>query len=373
MKKPTNNFIVIVLALTFGAVSGVLASVIASSYLGRNLESLINSKELDLANSVYDRANLVIRDAKKVVVNQDVKIEETASSLQPVLVSAFKKNSSDNYYALEQADAFGLILSNDGWALLNGLKETNAQEVIKNYSVISYDKKVYSLDKAFSVKITGDGFVYLVRLKGAVNLPVRQIAGAYNLKPGMSVILLSADGKALLSSIVTKKHPNLILHSDRPDVSLVLADNIGSEFKNALVFNLGGDFVGWVDSDYAVRPNYTFLPAWRAFIAKSKSVFPSLGVNYLNLSVVKATALKVDKGAWLYGEDKNLAIISGGAADKAGLLEGDVITRINNQELDQNNDLAETISSYVAGETINVTYDRAGIIGEVNITLGEAK
>jgi len=234
-------------------------------------------------------------------------------------------------------------------------------------------KKSILLDKAFLVKITGDGNIALVHLKDATNLPVRQISGAYNLKPGTSVILLSPDGKTLLSSIVTKKRPEIILASDKPDIHLELANSISDEFKNALVFNLGGDFVGWVDGSKAVRPNYTFLPAWRAFIAKSKSVFPSLGVNYLNLAVIKAPTLKIDKGAWLKGDDENPAIIPGGVAAKAGLVEGDVITRINNQELDQNNDLAETISSYMAGETISVTYDRAGTIGELEITLGEAK
>jgi len=373
MKKPTNTFIAISCALVFGAISGGLASVITSSYLGENLKTLIDSKEVDIANSVYDRANLVIRDAKKVVVNQDVKIEETASSLQPVLVSAFKNNTNKNYYALESADAFGLILSNDGWVLLNGVKDTNSQDIIKDYSVVSYDKKIYTLDKAIVVKITGDGTISLVHLKDATNLPVRQMTGAYNLKPGTSIILLSPDGKTLLSSIVSKKRPALVLGSDKLDIHLEIANSLSDEFKNALVFNLGGDFVGWVDGSKAVRPNYTFLPAWRAFIAQSKSVFPSLGVNYLNLSVVKAPSLKVDKGAWLKGDDKNPAIIPGGVAARAGLLEGDVITRINNQELDQNNDLAETISSYMAGETISVTYDRAGVIGELEVTLGEAK
>ena len=372
MTKPTNTFIVIFFALIFGTISGCLSSVATSSYLGESLKSALNSKEVDIANSVYDRANLVIRDAKKVVVNQDVKIEETAASLQPVLVSGFKK-SSNGYYALENADAFGLILSNDGWVLLNGVKETNPQDIIKIYSIVSYDKKVYALDKAFLVKITGDGNIALVHLKNAANLPIRDIVGSYNLKPGSSVILLSPDGKTLFSSIVAKKRSGIILASDRPDVHLELANPVNDEFKNALVFDLGGSFVGWVDGSKAVRPNYTFLPAWRAFIAQSKSVFPSLGVNYLNLSVVKSPTLKVDKGAWLKGDDKTPAIIPGGVAARAGLMEGDVITRINNQELDQNNDLAETISSYMVGETISITYDRAGALNEVDVTLGEAK
>lgn len=372
MKKPTNNFISIVLALLFGAISGSLVSIATSAYLGDNLESIIDSKEIDIANSVYDRASLVIRDAKKVVVNQDVKIEETAASLQPVLVSAFK-NKTGEYYSLSEADAFGLILSNDGWVLLNGVKETSPTEIIKEYQVISYDKKIYEIDKAFLVKISGDGNVVLGHLKGAVNLPVRQMAGAYNLKPGTSVVILSADGKTLFTSIISKERPELLLKSDRPDIKINLNDTVSDDFKNALAFNLGGDFIGWIDSNKELRPNYVFLPAWRAFVTKAKSVFPALGVNYLNLSVVKAPKLKIDKGAWLKSDASSLAILPGGAAEKAGLKEGDVITRINNQELDQNNDLAEVISSYLAGETISLTYDRAGVINEISLVLGEAK
>ena len=185
---------------------------------------------------------------------------------------------------------------------------------------------------------------------------------------------MSADGKTLFSSIVSKKRPNILLSSDRPDIHLEIANPISDEFKNALVFNLGGDFVGFVDGSKAVRPNYTFFPAWRAFIAKSKSVFPSLGVNYLNLSAIKVPALKIDKGAWLKSSDsKQPAIIPGGVADKAGLKEGDVITRINNQELDENNDLAELLSSYLTGETVNLTYSRGGVISDVDVILGEAK
>jgi hypothetical protein len=372
MKKPVNLFIIILITLVFGATAGVLASIATTSVIGKNLTDLLNSKELDLANSVYDKANLVISNAKNVVVSQDVKIEETASSLQPVLVSAFKNNTT-GYYVLENADAFGLILSNDGWVLLNGLKDTNTAEIIKNYSVVSNDKKVYSLDQALVLKISGDGNLVLAHLKGALNLPVRKMMGAYDLKPGTSVILLSADGKTLLSSMISKKRPDIILSSDRPDIHLEISNSLSDEFKNALVFNLGGDFIGWVDGSKAVRPNYTFLPAWRAYISKSKSVFPSLGVNYLNLSTIKAPALNIDKGAWLKGDATHPAIVPGGVAEKAGLLEGDVITRINNQELDQNNDLAELLSVYMAGETVNVTYDRAGVVKELEITLGESK
>jgi hypothetical protein len=371
MKK--SNLIIIIIALLVGALAGAGASLVASSYLGKSLSATLDSKEVDIANSVYDRSNLVIRDAKKVVVNQDAKIEEVSSSLQPSLVSVFKKGAAD-YYAMSQADGFGLILSSDGWVFLNGLPETAPADVIKSYAAVSYDKKVYEIDKAFTIRVTGDGNAFLIHLKGASSLTTRPMAGAYDLKPGSSIMLLSADGQTLASSIIGKKRPNLLLSSDRPDVRLTIASPVTDDFKNGLVFDLSGSFVGWVDGGKAIRPNYVFFPAWRAFVAKSQAVFPALGVNYLNLAVIKAPALKLDKGAWLKnGDAAHPAVVAGSPAEKAGLKAGDVITRINNQELDQNNDLAELLSAYLAGETVDVTYSRNGVINDVNIVLGEAK
>jgi hypothetical protein len=371
MKKPNNLFILIIVALAFGALSGVAGSMVATSYWGKNLESL-TSRDVNLADSAYSRANLIIQDAKKVVVNQDVKIDETIASLQSVLLSAFKDNNKD-YYNLTAPEAYGFILSNDGWVILNGVKDTNL-EAVKKYSAISFDKKIYELDQAVTVKISGDGSIILAHLKSASNLSVRKMANPSDLQAGTTLLVVSPSGQTLISSLVVKKRPNLQLTSDRPDILLQLADNLGEEFKNSFVFNLGGDFVGFVDSDLQVRPNYVFLPAWRALVANQKSVFPYLGVNYLNLSIVKAPNLKVDKGAWLKSiETNSSAIIKNSPAEKAGLKEGDVIIRIDDQELDSAHDLSEVLSAYSAGDVVYVTYNRGGAQLGAEIKLGEIK
>lgn len=374
MKKPTNLFVLIIAAIAFGALSGVSGSILYNSYFAKTLDSVMGTKEIDLANSIYSRANLIIRDAKKVVVNQDVKVDETAAALQSVLLSAFKKDVTKDYYVLGNADAYGLILSNDGWVLLGGVKENSTIEEIKKYEVISYDKKIYELDQAISVKISGDGSVVLAHLKSANNLPVRQMALAADLKPGTTLLVVSPTGRTMVSSLVAKKRPVLQLTSDRPDISLELEDKLGADFKNSLVFNLGGDFVGFLDSNGLVRPNYVFLQAWRSLIAKQKSSFPSLGINYLDLSVLKVPALKIDKGAWIKSIDPTKpAIVKGGSADLVGFKEGDVITRIDAQEIDATHDLSEIISTYSAGDTIFIAYNRNGAQAGVEVKLGEAK
>lgn len=374
MKKPTNLFVLIVLALAFGTLAGVAGSMVATSYWGNNFSNLTGSGSIDLADSVYSRANLIIRDAKKVVVNQDVKISETIAALQPVLLSTFKNDNSSvkDYYDLKKPDAYGFILSNDGWVILNGVKDVNL-ELVKKYSTISHDKKMYDLDQAELVNITGDGSIILAHLKSVSNLPVRKMADFADLQPGTTLLVVAPSGQNLITSLVAKKRSALQLTSDRPDILLELSDKLGEEFKNSFVFNLGGDFVGFVDSDMEVRPNYVFLPAWRALISSLKSNFPSLGVKYLDLSTVKAPSLKIDKGAWLKTIDDSLAVTVNSPADKAGLKEGDVITRIDNQEVDASHDLSEIISSYSVGDLIYVTYNRGGTQTGVEIKLGEIK
>lgn len=374
MKKPTNLFILIIVALAFGTLAGVAGSVVATSYWGNDYSSLTSSGNIDLADSVYSRANLIIRDAKKVVVNQDVKINETIAALQAVLLSTYKNDNGvvRDYYNLKKPDAYGFILSNDGWIILNGVKDSNL-EMVKKYSAISYDKKIYELDQAVLVNITGDGSIILAHLKSVSNLPVRKMASFAELQPGTTLLVVAPSGQNLITSLVAKKRSALQLQSDRPDILLELSDKLGEEFKNSYVFNLGGDFVGFVDSDMEVRPNYVFLPAWRALIASSKSNFPSLGVNYLDLATVKAPSLKVDKGAWLKTVDDSLAVLENSPAAKAGLKDGDVITRIDNQEIDEAHDLSEIISSYSVGDLIYVTYNREGVQTGVEIKLGEIK
>jgi len=65
------------------------------------------------------------------------------------------------------------------------------------------------------------------------------------------------------------------------------------------------------------------------------------------------------------------AVLSGSPAEKAGLVAGDVITWINNQEITAQRDLADIIATYRAGEKITITYRRAGAEKTAEATLGK--
>lgn len=103
-------------------------------------------------------------------------------------------------------------------------------------------------------------------------------------------------------------------------------------------------------------------------------VRPQLGVRYMMITKAVATAnsLPVDYGALIIrGTANEMAVIPGSAADKAGLVENDIILEINGTKLDDKNQLAKVIQNFHAGDTINLKVYHKGEQKNVAITLTE--
>jgi serine protease Do len=76
---------------------------------------------------------------------------------------------------------------------------------------------------------------------------------------------------------------------------------------------------------------------------------------------------KDEKGAKV----KNVS--TGSAAEKAGLKEGDIITKIGDRKIENPEDLFDAIKSYKPKDEVKVTYERSGKPKTVNAVLGEKK
>ncbi|CAN5267457.1 hypothetical protein BH11ACT2_BH11ACT2_09410 [soil metagenome] len=66
-------------------------------------------------------------------------------------------------------------------------------------------------------------------------------------------------------------------------------------------------------------------------------------------------------------------VTAGGAAEKAGLKKGDIITKFNGLPVTDYTDLIAQVRADAAGATATLTYVRGGQASEVNVTLGELK
>ena len=65
-------------------------------------------------------------------------------------------------------------------------------------------------------------------------------------------------------------------------------------------------------------------------------------------------------------------VTPGGAADKAGLKAGDVVTAVNGKVVDSADSLVADIRSSAPGATVTITYTRNGTSSTVSVTLGQA-
>ncbi len=106
-------------------------------------------------------------------------------------------------------------------------------------------------------------------------------------------------------------------------------------------------------------------------------VKPFLGVRYIiiNEEIAKANNFSVDYGVLIQRGEKisDLAVIPGSAADKAGLVENDIILEINGQKIDETHSLVREISKYKPGETIELKISRKGKEQKVKVKLEERK
>jgi S1-C subfamily serine protease len=69
----------------------------------------------------------------------------------------------------------------------------------------------------------------------------------------------------------------------------------------------------------------------------------------------------------------DLAVIPGSPADKAGLVENDIILEINGEKINENNSLADAIGKYNVGDEITLKVWHKGETKEVKLKLEERK
>ena len=108
-------------------------------------------------------------------------------------------------------------------------------------------------------------------------------------------------------------------------------------------------------------------------IAKIKKAF--LGVRYVTLDeeIQKKNNLPYDYGALIVRGEKmtDLAVVPGSPADKAGLMENDIILEVNGRKINSRNTLADLIEKYKGNDKIKLKVYHKGKVKDVELTLGE--
>lgn len=97
---------------------------------------------------------------------------------------------------------------------------------------------------------------------------------------------------------------------------------------------------------------------------------PYLGVRYVSLTddLAYQYNLSVKRGAYLAPSHQTV-VLPGSPAEKAGLQEKDIITKVNNISIDENTNLTTALSRYKVGDSVALTVVRGGKTITIHATL----
>ncbi len=284
----------------------------------------------------------------------------------------------------------GFVVSSDGLII------TNKHVVQDQADIESVDLTVIFNDgtehpaKVLGVDPLND--LAVLRIDGK-NLPTLEFGDSDALKLGQSVVAIgNALGEyrnTVTDGVVSGIHRTIQAGDGRGSTETIedaiqtdAAINRGN--SGGPLINLSGQVVGVntaIDEQgrligFAIPSNV----ARQVLESVQKSgtiVRPYLGVRYalINEEIQRENNLSVDYGALIVrgAQQSQLAIIPGSPADKAGLVENDIILEVNGQKVDAEHPLTSFMRKAKVGDTITLKILHKGEERSVDVKLEEFK
>ncbi len=279
----------------------------------------------------------------------------------------------------------GFIISQDGLILTNKhvVVDTEAEYTVLTNDGEKYSAKVLARDPVQDIAV--------LKVEKA-NLPVLKLGNSDTIEIGQTVV---AIGNALgefrntvsvgvisgLRRTITASGGGT---SETLDEVIQTDAAINRGNSGGPLLNLRGDVIG-INTAVAIgAENIGFaIPVNKAkrdieqVKSQGKITYPFLGVRYIliNKQIQDANKLPVDYGALVVrGENpEELAVVPGSAADKAGIVENDIILELGGVKVNQENTLAKLIQRHRVGDSLILKLLSKGTERTVTVLLGETE
>ncbi len=282
---------------------------------------------------------------------------------------------------IEVGGGTGFLISKDGYIVTNKhvVEQTNVEYSVMMDDGTSHDAKVIAKDPTFDIaviKIEGDDYPFLT-FGDSDKIEVGQTAIAIGnalaeFRNTVSVGVVSGLSRSITASdgIGGEERLDGVIQTDaaiNPGNSggplLDMSGNvIGVNVATAGAENIGFALPGNVVQKVAV-----------AVQKDGKISRPYLGIRYIPIDedLQKRNALNVDYGVLITrGETmSDLAVIPGSPADKAGIIENDIVLTVDGEKIDETHALATLLRKKNIGDTIKLDILRKGEEMTIDIKL----
>ncbi len=328
------------------------------------------NQDINLSSPQYSSAGFIIQGPRRVYINQDLKIEENLAYFNEAVLGVFLKNEDAKLgYVVDNELLSGLIISSDGWVLLNSLGQEGIvnrilQDKASYVVVAKKDNKIYEIEDF--VKASSSG-LSLLKIKNSNSFPVKNFINTSSLRNGQSLLAYNFSGQVsvnFLSSIESGSNPKLFRSFKN---NILLDSPLGADFRGGFVFDLSGDLLALIGNDSRITPVHDFRPYIFGFLKNKEFQVFDLGVHYVDLRDVIIEG-KPAYGALIYNNGLP-AIVEGSLAESAGLMDGDVITKINNYEINNYSSLNDVWNNFVSGDKLTISVLRDSEIIDLKIEI----
>lgn len=379
--RTNKSIIVPVLAasIIMGAIGGVAGTVVAS-----------NNPMIRHALGVMAGGPTTTVKKENIVVQESSAIIDSTKKVSPAVVSISSKQSVTDLFGQQQtqeADGTGFIITNDGLIVTNKhvVSDTNA-----TYTVYTADGKSYP-----ATVLARDPLQDLAVIKiDATGLPIVDLGDSSQMQVGQYVIAIgNALGQfqnSVTVGVISAKNRQIQAGESGTNSTETLQDLLQTDAainqgnSGGPLINLKGQVIG-MNTAVAAKgqaegigfaiPINDIKTSIDQVKKTGKISQPYLGVMYVPVTndIAKANNLAVNNGAYLVSSPSQPAIITGGPADQAGLKEGDIITQVDGQSINSDNNLTTILSHFSPGDTVSLTVVRGKETKKIEVKLGEAK
>jgi len=311
-------------------------------------------------------------------IGSELSTQELVAEAAPAVVSIVTETVAYNWFwqAVPQTGAgSGIIISSDGYIVTNNHVVEGAQKVTVTLSNGSaFAATVVGTDAQTDlavVKIDASNLSYLHFLNNSLEQlsvldPVVAVGNALALPggPTWTTGVVSNLGRSI--ELDTGVVLNDIIQTD----AAINAGNSGGP-----LVNMAGQVIG---INVAIASNAenigfaistdTAIPVVQSLITEGKVVRPWLGVEVTTVTstIQHYYNLSVNAGALI------TSVTSGSPANKAGLKAGDVIIKIDDEDISTATELTSAIFSHQIGDQVEIVYYRGNVQQVVTATLEES-
>jgi serine protease Do len=338
------------------------------------------------------------KNIQQVVVNQSQLINQIVQNVGPSVVSVNVISSSTqtdffgfNSPVQQESAGTGIIISKDGYVLTN---RHVIPEGVTQVSVTLSDGTELTDVKVVGRTSASDSLdIAILKVNDAKGKELKPavLADSSKVKVGERVVaignalgqfqntvtegIISGYGRSVQAGDPTSNTTETLQNLFQTDAAINQGNSGGP------LVNMNGEVIGVNTAIAADSQNIGFaIPIndtkglISSVLRDGKFERPYLGVRYVTLTDDYAYQYNLEqkRGAYIAPSQGQPSVLPGSPADKAGLKEKDIITKVDGVAIDEAHSLTSLIGQHAVGEEVTLTVLRDGKEMEIKVTLEAA-